>query len=96
MSPLAVVRHLRPASNLEASPWVGSALHPEHHIGVEPLSRDMGQATLFCDQDLPRRLIHPVPLLRTEQYFPRNSAGNPDSPKVVIFLATIIYVTVGS
>ena len=71
MSPLAVVRHLRPASDLEASPWVGSALHPEHHIGVEPLSRHMGQANYSATRDhLPRRLIHPVPLLRTEQYFP--------------------------
>ena len=28
--------------------------------------------------------------------WPRNSDGNPDSPQVVVFLATIVYVTVGS
>ena len=27
---------------------------------------------------------------------PRNSDGNPDSPQVVVFLATIVDVTVGS
>ena len=29
-------------------------------------------------------------------YLPRNSDGNPDSPQVVVFLATIVDVTVGS
>ena len=29
-------------------------------------------------------------------HYPRNSDGNPDSPQVVVFLATIVDVTVGS
>ena len=32
----------------------------------------------------------------TTYYPPRNSDGNPDSPQVVVFLATIVDVTVGS
>ena len=32
----------------------------------------------------------------TSIHEPRNLAGNPDSPQVVVFLATIIDVTVGS
>ena len=31
-----------------------------------------------------------------ESNLPRNSDGNPDSPQVVVFLATIVDVTVGS
>ena len=33
---------------------------------------------------------------RTTARGPRNSDGNPDSPQVVVFLATIVDVTVGS
>ena len=39
----------------------------------------------------------PTPTLApTATATPRNSDGNPDSPQVVVFLATIVDVTVGS
>ena len=34
--------------------------------------------------------------LAEDEWASRNSDGNPDSPQVVVFLATIVDVTVGS
>ena len=50
----------------------------------------------WCSAQVSRRDWPGIAGLLQFLHLPRNSDGNPDSPQVVVFLATIIYVTVGS
>ena len=61
--------------------------------GAGPRHPKVGRGTGTVRQP-GRSLPHLQP--ETEEPAPRNSDGNPDSPQVVVFLATIVDVTVGS